>query len=232
MRNPALQRHDLPGLFITFEGGEGTGKSTQARRLAARLAESGEDVVVTREPGGSRGAELVRNALLSGLAKPLGAEIEALLFSVARADHTVEIIRPALSRGAIVICDRYLDSTRAYQGSAETVDAPLVTGLEVVAVADTLPDLTILLDLPVTVGLQRAGARSEADRFERDTIEIHDARRKRFLAIAEAEPDRFLVLDAARSEDEIHEEITVVVQAFILSWLNRSDARTGSDGHG
>ena len=161
--------------FITFEGGEGTGKSTQVRLLAERLTARGEDVTTTREPGGSPHAEHLREIILSGKAKEFGAFAEAAMFSAARIDHLRQTIRPALERGAWVICDRFLDSTRAYQGALGNLDPRILRGLEKVVVGETMPGLTILLDVPPEIGLERARSRggSEApDRFESEEIEI------------------------------------------------------------
>ncbi|HEY5216409.1 MAG TPA: dTMP kinase, partial [Pseudolabrys sp.] len=158
----------MRGHFITFEGGEGSGKSTHAATLAQRLKSLGFEPVLTREPGGSPGAEIIRHILLSGIAKPLGAETEAILFAAARDDHVRTTIEPALSSGKWVICDRFIDSTRVYQGTLGQVDAKLIRGLERVTVGDALPDLTFILDVPATVGLARATHRrgkGVADRF-------------------------------------------------------------------
>ena len=160
----------MRGHFITFEGGEGSGKSTHAATLArtARMR-SGIEVVLTREPGGSTGAEIIRHILLSGIAKPLGAETEAILFAAARDDHVRATIRPALEAGKWVICDRFINSTRVYQGALGKVDAKLIRSLERVTVGAAMPDLTFILDVPATVGLARAKRRrgkGAADRFE------------------------------------------------------------------
>ena len=154
----------MRGHFITFEGGEGSGKSTHARLLAERLKALGIETVLTREPGGSPGAEIIRHILLSGLAKPLGAETEAILFAAARDDHVRTMIRPALDAGKWVICDRFINSTRVYQGALGKVDAKLIRGLERVTVGGAMPDLTFILDVPATVGLARAKRRRGAGR--------------------------------------------------------------------
>ncbi len=159
----------MRGRFITFEGGEGTGKSTHTKLLAERLRAAGIEVVLTREPGGSPGAEIIRHVILSGAAKPLGPEAETMLFASARDDHLRTTIRPALKRGAWVICDRFADSTRVYQGIVGSVDPRLIGELERITVGDTMPDLTFVLDVPADVGLARARHRrgaAEADRFE------------------------------------------------------------------
>jgi dTMP kinase len=211
----------MTGRFITFEGGEGAGKSTQIARLAARLENEGISVVVTREPGGTPVAEAIRGALLSGVAQELGADGEAILFAAARADHVDKVIRPALSAGRWVLCDRFIDSTRVYQGAAGGVDAATLTALERVSVGSTRPDLTIILDIPVEAGLARAGKRREeqglaADRFEGDDVAVHEARRRAYLAIAKADPDRCIVVDANRSEAKVARAVWQVVSLRLL----------------
>ena len=159
----------MRGKFITFEGGEGTGKSTQAAMLARQLESFGIPVQVTREPGGSPGAEIIRHVLLSGAAKPLGADVEAMLFAAARDDHVRCTILPALERGRWGICDRFVDSTRVYQGILGNVDQRIIKSLERVSIGDLAPDLTVILDVPVSLSVGRAGQRrgsSEPDRFE------------------------------------------------------------------
>src|SRR5580692_2764077 len=150
----------MRGKFITFEGGEGTGKSTQAGLLAHKLESLGLGVLLTREPGGSPGAEIIRHVLLSGAAKPLGADAEAMLFAAAREDHVRCTIEPALAAGKWVVCDRFADSTRVYQGALGQVDRRLIKGLERVSIGDLLPDLTLILDVPVDVALERRALRS------------------------------------------------------------------------
>lgn len=207
------------GRFITLEGGEGTGKSTQAARLAAKLEAGGHRAVVTREPGGSAGAEAVRHVILSGAAKAFGAGAEALLFAAARADHVDSLIRPSLLAGLWVVCDRFIDSTKVYQGVLGDVDAVLLAGLEQVAVGETRPDLTLILDVPPEVGLARAAARgAAADRFEQEGLAFHTRVRDAFLALAAADPDRCVVVDAAGTPEEVAARIwAVVAQRFALS---------------
>lgn len=206
------------GLFISFEGGEGAGKSTQIRHLADKLTRRGFDVLVTREPGGSPGAEAVRHVLLSGTVEGFGTGMEALLFAAARNDHVREVIRPALDRGTIVLCDRFMDSSRVYQGGSGNLSADFLTRLERVAIDDTPPDLTIILDIPAAAGLARArmraeatGASGEPDRYEKETIAVHEARRQGFLDIARREPNRCKVIDATRDETAIAVDIMTVV---------------------
>jgi dTMP kinase len=204
------------GKFITFEGGEGAGKSTQLRRLAERLASKGVAAVSTREPGGSPRAEALREALLSGKAKGLGPLGEAILFTAARIDHLDKIIAPALDRGEWVLCDRFADSTRAYQGARGGVDPRMIDLLERAALRGLRPDLTIILDLPAKEGLARAGARrvegADLDRFESEEIGFHEELRRAFLAIAAAEPERCRVVDARAPENEVADAIWRVVE--------------------
>jgi dTMP kinase len=208
----------MRGRFVSFEGGEGAGKSTQAARLAEALGARGLAVVETREPGGSPKAEAIREVVLSGRAKPYGAFAEAVLFSAARADHLRTTIRPALARGAWVVCDRFADSTRAYQGALGNLDPPLVRALEEVVVEDTWPDLTLLLDLPAERGLARARRRSaEGDRFEDETLDYHRSLRRAFLDIAEAAPERIVVIDADRPADAVAASVWEAVAARLLA---------------
>ena len=206
----------MRGRFITLEGGEGAGKSTQAERLAARLRALAIGVVVTREPGGSAGADIMRHVLLSGAAKPLGPVVETLLFAAARDDHVRATIAPALAQGRWVVCDRFIDSTRVYQGVLGRVDPKLIRGLERLIVADTMPDLTVILDLPPEIGLARAARRragAEADRFEIETIEFHTNLRHAFRRIAAAEPTRCVLIEGNRPEDAVADEIWSIVNA-------------------
>ncbi|MGN6303976.1 MAG: dTMP kinase [Mesorhizobium sp.] len=211
------------GFFITFEGGEGAGKSTQIQRLARKLRAKKYDVVVTREPGGSPGAEAVRHVLLSGAAEPFGPKMEALLFAAARSDHVEQVIRPAVERGAIVLCDRFMDSSRVYQGVTGGLDPAFMQELEAVAINGMVPDLTLILDLDAAEGLRRANARRAAadgpDRFEKETLSIHKRRREAFLAIAKAEPGRCRVIDAAASADAVEDAITDSVFAALAARL-------------
>jgi dTMP kinase len=206
----------MRGRFITLEGGEGAGKSTQAERLAARLRNHAISVAVTREPGGSPGADIMRHVLLSGAAKPLGPVAEALLFAAARDDHVRTVIAPALAEGQWVICDRFIDSTRVYQGVLGRVDAKLIRSLERLTVSDTMPDLTLMLDLPASVGLARAARRRSGatpDRFEAERLEFHTKLRQAYRAIAAAEKDRCVLIDATRSVDRVADDIWAVVNA-------------------
>jgi dTMP kinase len=192
------------GRLITFEGGEGTGKSTQAARLADRLARAGREVVRTREPGGSAGAEAIRRLIVRGEVDRWSPISEVLLLYAARSDHVERIIVPALARGAIVVCDRFADSTRAYQGAASLGPLELIMTLEKFVLRDVKPDLTVVLDVPVETGLARAAARRGTEtRFEAKGAAFHKRLRRAFLAIAAAEPERCVVIDAAPSAAEV-----------------------------
>jgi dTMP kinase len=194
------------GRFITFEGGEGAGKTTQLQRLAERLQQAGVEVVTTREPGGSPTAEKLRDMLLSGRIAPLGAFAEAVLFTAARIDHVDCRIAPALARGAFVLCDRFVDSMRAYQGALGKVEPRTITLLEKVALGDLRADLTIVLDLPAEEGLARAARRraqgAPPDRFEGEDRAAHERLRAAFLEIAANEPDRCIVVDSTEPVEE------------------------------
>jgi dTMP kinase len=206
----------MRGRFITFEGGEGTGKSSHAKLLARRLQGHGIGVVLTREPGGSPGAEIVRHVILSGAAKPLGADAEAILFAAARDDHLTQTIRPALERGIWVICDRFADSTRVYQGELGKVDPQLIKALERVVVGRDIPDLTFILDVPAELGLKRVAKRrggGAADRFEGETVEYHTKLREAFRALASKEPERCVLIDTTLPQHEVAEIIWREVQA-------------------
>lgn len=221
---------DANGLFVSFEGGEGAGKSTQIRRLAERLRERGHDVLVTREPGGSPGAEAVRHVLLSGAAEMFGTRMEAILFAAARNDHVEEVIRPALARGTVVLCDRFMDSSRVYQGVTGNLEADYIEALQRVAVNGVIPDCTLILDIPAEVGLERARKRASAvtapDRFEKEEMQTHEKRREAFLDIAARDPDRCHVVDALRSEDEIAEDVAGIVDRRLGATSNISSARS------
>jgi dTMP kinase len=208
----------MRGRFITFEGGEGSGKSTQIALLAQRLRGLGLDLVVTREPGGSPGAEIIRHVLLAGAGKPFGPEAETILFAAARDDHVTSVIRPALARGAWVLCDRFIDSTRIYQGVLGGVDQKFIQGLERLTVGDTRPDLTFVLDVPAKTGLKRAAKRRgnvAADRFETEALDYHQKLREAYRELSKSEPERCLIINARSSKEEVSKQIwTNVVARF------------------
>ena len=205
------------GRFITFDGGEGAGKSTQVKRLAARLAADGLEVVATREPGGSPGAEAIRDLVLNGAADRWSATTETLLMYAARRDHIERVIRPALARGAWVICDRFADSTRAYQGAAGGTPAGLIETLERHVLGDVRPDLTLVFDLPPEIGLSRAEARAGSEmRFESKGEDFHRRLREAFLAIAEAEPRRCVLIQATETMDRVEARVWDAVTGRLL----------------
>ncbi len=188
------------GYFVAFEGGEGAGKSTQEALLARALTERGRAVVRTREPGGTPAGERIREVLLSPEFEGLDPRAEALLFAAARGEHVARVIRPALTRGDVVICDRYIDSSVSYQGYGRELGPKRVRDLSLWATGDLLPDLTIVLDVDPQVGLARFAQR---DRLEAEPLEYHQQVRAAFLALAESDPDRYLVMDAGRDVDAI-----------------------------
>ena len=205
----------MKGKFITFEGGEGTGKSTQAAMLALKLESLGMGIKLTREPGGSPGAEIIRHVLLSGGAKPFGPDAEAILFAAARNDHVRCTIQPALDAGQWVISDRFVDSTRVYQGVLGEVDGRLIKALERVSVGNLRSDLTLVLDVPIEIGLQRAAGRrkgSDPDRFEAETAEFHERLRQAYLTLAAAEPERCVIIDASAPKMMVAKQIWQAVK--------------------
>lgn len=219
------------GLFVTFEGGEGAGKSTQSRLLADSLRALGHEVLTTREPGGSAGAEAVRHVLLSGAAEAFGVRMEAILFAAARSDHVEEVIRPALSRGTIVLCDRFMDSSRVYQGITGNLEPAFVETLERVAVNGVVPDRTLIFDLPATIGLERAQRRAgedSPDRFEKEKLETHEKRREAFLDIAKADPGRCRVIDATQSAEAIAAEVLGLLENLIANTEVSEPSNEGS----
>lgn len=216
------------GRFITLEGGEGAGKSTQVRLLVSRLQEQGFEVVATREPGGSPKAEALRDVLLSGAAARFGPAGEAILFSAARIDHVDNKIEPALARGAWVVSDRFADSTRAYQGVLGRLDRRFILALERIAIASARPDLTIVLDIPPEAGLLRVSQRRKgqpADRFEAEGIEFHAELRNAFRKIAKAAPDRCVIVNGLAPEDEIAAAIWREVATRLLAATPRKKPR-------
>lgn len=218
------------GRFITFEGGEGVGKSTQIHRLANVLRRRGHDVLVTREPGGSLGAEAVRHVLLSGAAEEFGVRMEAMLFAAARSDHIEEVIRPAVAEGTIVLCDRFMDSSRIYQGITGNLEPHFMRNLERIAINGMMPDLTLVLDLPAATGLQRAKAReakgAAPDRFEKEELSTHEKRREAFVDLTRDEPGRCKLIDATKPEDTVALAILTNVEPLL------SDSQPGQPARG
>jgi dTMP kinase len=203
------------GKFITFEGGEGAGKSTQAKRLAERLEQSGVAVLVTREPGGTPVGEDVRELILKD--RPTDPVTELLLFAAARAEHVTSVIRPALDEGTWVISDRFIDSTRVYQGKLYGLEPELISVLERYTVAPDFPDLTLILDLPASAGIERAQNRGTLSRYDAERIETHELLRRGFLEIAEEEPLRCMLIDGNLPVASVEAAVWEAVSAHLLA---------------
>ncbi len=201
------------GCFIAFEGGEAAGKSTQEALLAARLAEGGREVVRTREPGGTPAGEAIREVVLNPRFTGLDARAEALLFAASRGDHAAQVIRPALRRGAIVVCDRYVDSSIAYQGVGRGLGIERIRELSMWATHSLVPDLTVLLDIDPAIGLSRV---TNPDRLESESLDYHRAVRQAYLDLALAEPHRYLVLDGAEAREEVADRIWERVRSVLV----------------
>jgi len=204
------KQKSLKSRFITLEGGEGSGKSTQIKLLANWLSEIGVEHICTREPGGAPGAEQIRNLVLTGDVDRWTPMTEVLLYTAARSDHVERVVLPALEEDKWVLCDRFSDSSVAYQGAGRGVGIEKVRDLQKLVLGDFKPDLTLVLDLPVTVGLGRAVSRESGkvdmeDRFERMEVSLHEASREVYLSIAKEEPDRCVVVDADQSIDELQQ---------------------------
>lgn len=213
------RKYSGPARFITLEGGEGTGKSTQSRHLVAALAALGVGAFATREPGGSAGAEYIRKSILDPERPDLSALSETLLFYAARNDHLDTLIRPSLAKGVWVVCDRFSDSTRAYQGALGLVSDAQLAVMEKLVVGPTVPDLTLVLDLPAKIGIERAHQRrgdGKSDVFERQSLEFHEKLRDAFLGFAKAAPERFAVIDASGDEAIVRQRIWDVVSERLL----------------
>jgi dTMP kinase len=216
----AVKRPSGRGKFISFEGGEGSGKSTQIKLLAQRLEAAKLRAILTREPGGSPGAEIIRHLVLSGMGKLLGPEAETLLFAAARDDHVRTVIEPALTQGTWVLCDRFSDSTRAYQGRLGKVPSGVLNAMQRVTIGDLKPDLTIILDVPVEVGLKRAAARrgdGAPDRFEAEDIDFHQGLRDAFRQIAAEDPERCVLIDATASPDIVAAQVWTALRDHLFS---------------
>jgi dTMP kinase len=203
------------GKFITFEGGEGVGKSTQAKRLAERIKRNDISVIVTREPGGTPVGEDVRGLILKD--RPKDPVTELLLFAAARAEHMTSVIRPALDEGTWVISDRFIDSTRVYQGKLYGLEPEVISLLERYTVAPDFPDLTLILDLPAGAGVERAQSRGTLSRYDAERIETHEALRKGFLEIATDEPKRCVLIDANLPVSSVETAVWQAVTAHLLA---------------
>ncbi|KAB0549131.1 dTMP kinase [Pseudomonas argentinensis] len=205
----------MSGLFITLEGPEGAGKSTNREYLAARLRERGIDVLLTREPGGTPLAERVRELLLAPSDEAMASDTELLLVFAARAQHLAQVIVPALARGAVVLCDRFTDATYAYQGGGRGLDVARIAQLEDFVQGSLRPDLTLVFDLPVEVGLARAAARGRLDRFEQEGRAFFEAVRSTYLQRAKAEPARYRILDAAQSLEAVQRDLDALLPQLL-----------------
>ncbi|MEX6503228.1 dTMP kinase [Pseudomonas zhanjiangensis] len=205
----------MSGLFITLEGPEGAGKSTNRDYLAERLAERGIEVVLTREPGGTPLAERVRELLLAPSEEPMAADTELLLVFAARAQHLAQVIRPALARGCVVLCDRFTDATYAYQGGGRGLSEARIAVLEQFVQDGLRPGLTLVFDLPVEVGLARAAARGRLDRFEQEGRQFFEAVRQTYLRRARAEPSRYRILDAAQTLERVQRDLDALLMEIV-----------------
>lgn len=198
----------MPGTFIVFEGPEGGGKTSQLGKLADRLRSGGRDVVTTREPGGTKVGNEIRSVLLGLGDYAILPETEVLLLSAARAQHVREVISPALNRGALVLCDRFVDSTYAYQGGGSGLDLDSLRAIHAFATGGLEPDVRVLLDLPVEIGLKRRHADpASVNRIDLASVEYHQRVRSAYLALAESEPERWIVIDAGDSPDQVQQHI-------------------------
>jgi dTMP kinase len=213
------KKQQTRGLFITLEGVEGSGKSTQIRHLAEVLTQAGYRVLQTREPGGTATAEAIRHILLTAVShEPIMPQAEALLILAARSQHVTHLIMPALRRGTVVLCDRFSDSTLAYQGYARGLDLQWLQAANEVATGGLTPDFTVVLDLPVSVGLARRRAdRGQQNRLDRETERFHRKVRRGFLALAAEEPGRITIVNANRPAQEVRDELTEIV----IDWMAR-----------
>jgi dTMP kinase len=205
----------VTGLFITLEGPEGAGKSTNREYLADRLREHGVDVLLTREPGGTPLAERIRELLLDPSDEPMAADTELLLVFAARAQHLQQVIRPALARGCVVLCDRFTDATYAYQGGGRGLPIERIAQLEQFVQGELRPDLTLIFDLPIETGLARAAARGRLDRFEQEGRSFFDAVRQAYLQRAEQAPQRYRVLDAGQTLAQVQTDIDALLPSLL-----------------
>ena len=207
----------MTGLFITLEGPEGAGKSTNREYLAQRLRDHGLDVVLTREPGGTPLAERIRELLLTPADEPMNSDTELLLVFAARAQHLAQVIRPALARGAVVLCDRFTDATYAYQGGGRGLAFQRIEQLEQFVQGEMRPDLTLIFDLPVAIGLSRAAARGRLDRFEQEGLEFFEAVRNAYLERARQKPQRYRVIDAGQSLTSVQADLDGLLPEILES---------------
>jgi dTMP kinase len=227
MAEAAVKRPSGRGRFISFEGGEGSGKSTQIKKLAERLNTAKLRTIVTREPGGSPGAEIIRHLVLSGMGKLLGPDAETLLFAAARDDHVHSVIEPALNQGTWVLCDRFSDSTRIYQGRLGKVSPGILNAMQRVTIGDLKPDLTIILDVPVEVGLKRAAARrgtGTPDRFEAEDLRFHQDLRDAYRQLAAEETQRCVLIDANADPDTVAAHVWTALRDHLFTAANTASS--------
>jgi dTMP kinase len=227
MAEAAVKRPSGRGRFISFEGGEGSGKSTQIKKLAERLNTAKLRTIVTREPGGSPGAEIIRHLVLSGMGKLLGPDAETLLFAAARDDHVHSVIEPALNQGTWVLCDRFSDSTRIYQGRLGKVSPGILNAMQRVTIGDLKPDLTIILDVPVEVGLKRAAARrgtGTPDRFEAEDLRFHQDLREAYRQLAAEEAQRCVLIDANADPDTVAAHVWTALRDHLFTAANTASS--------
>lgn len=220
MAETLVKRASGRGRFISFEGGEGSGKSTQIKMLADRLAAARLRAIVTREPGGSPGAEIIRHLVLSGMGKLLGPDAETLLFAAARDDHVRSVIQPTLNQGTWVLCDRFSDSTRVYQGRLGQVSPGVLNAMQRVTIGDLKPDLTFILDVPVEVGLARAAARRGSrapDRFEAEDLKFHQDLRAAYKQIAVEDPQRCVLIDASPDPETVAAHVWTALRDHLFA---------------
>lgn len=203
------------GKFITFEGIEGCGKTTQIKLLNEYLQGKGFKTILTREPGGTTIGDKIRQILLDPANKKMHPLTELLLYGASRAQHVEELIRPALSEGKIVLCDRYSDSTTAYQGAARRVDKKILASLDAIATSGLVPDITIVVDVAPTVGLSRVAGRGAPDRFEQETLAFHERVRQGYFTLAKGNPKRVKIVDGSKEIEEVHGEIIKVIEKFL-----------------
>jgi dTMP kinase len=220
MAETLVKRASGRGRFISFEGGEGSGKSTQIKMLADRLAAARLRAIVTREPGGSPGAEIIRHLVLSGMGKLLGPDAETLLFAAARDDHVRSVIQPTLNQGTWVLCDRFSDSTRVYQGRLGQVSPGVLNAMQRVTIGDLKPDLTFILDVPVEVGLARAAARRGGrapDRFEAEDLKFHQDLRDAYKQIVAEDPQRCVLIDASPDPETVAAHVWTALRDHLFA---------------
>ena len=210
-----MKSKNSKGLFITLEGSEGVGKTSNLEYIKSLLNDAGIDYIVTREPGGTPMGETLRNMLLGDEFKGMSDDTELMLMFAARAEHVAQVIKPAIEQGQWVLCDRFTDATYAYQGGGRQLDMSRIEGLENWVLGDLRPDLTLLLDAPIEIGRERAGKRSVPDRFEQERDEFFNRVRNTYLDRAKAEPDRIKVIDASGDLDSVQSQVKSIFSSYL-----------------